>query len=166
MASRPSACSGFGGRRGVQSVEPFSYRTDPAVPAFADDKPVIVFDGMCVMCSRFAQTVMRRDGARRFRLLAAQSALGAALYRHYGLDPVSYETNVLIEDGRAYFKSEASLRILSRLGLPWSLAVVGWVLPRPLRDAVYGVVARNRLRWFGTRAQCFVPDAGDRDRFL
>lgn len=136
------------------------------MPAFADDKPIIVFDGMCVMCSRFAQIVMRRDKARRFRLLAAQSALGVALYRHYGLDPVDYETNVLIEDGRAYFKSEASLRILERLGLPWSLARVGRVLPLLVRDWLYGVVARNRLRWFGVRESCFIPRPEDRDRFL
>jgi predicted DCC family thiol-disulfide oxidoreductase YuxK len=150
----------------VRSAEPYSYRTDAGVPAFADDKPVIVFDGMCVMCSRFAQIVIRRDTGRRFRLLAAQSALGAALYRHYGLDPVDYETNVLVEEGQAYFKSEASIRILERLGMPWSLATVGRGLPLGVRDWLYGAVARNRLRWFGVREQCFVPRPEDRDRFL
>jgi predicted DCC family thiol-disulfide oxidoreductase YuxK len=150
----------------VRSVEPYSYRRDDVVPAFADDKPIIVFDGMCVMCSRFAQIVMRQDKARRFRLLAAQSPLGAAIYRHYGLDPVDYETNVLIEGGRAYFKSEASIRILARLGLPWSLVRAGRVLPLGVRDWLYGVVARNRLRWFGVRESCFIPRPEDRDRFL
>ena len=150
----------------MRSGEAYGYRNDPSVPAFADDKPVIVFDGMCVMCSRFAQMIMRRDRAATFRLLAAQSALGAALYRHYGLDPLDYETNVLIEEGVAYFKSEASIRILERLGLPWSLAAVGRVLPLGVRDRIYGVVARNRLRWFGTREQCFIPRPEERDRFL
>ncbi len=150
----------------MRSVDAYSYRSDPAVPAFADDKPVIVFDGMCVMCSWFAQIVMRRDRAARFRLLAAQSPLGAALYQHYGLDPEDYETNVLIEGGHAYFKSEASIRILRRLGLPWSLAVFARVLPLVVRDWLYGVVARNRLRWFGVREQCFIPAPEERDRFL
>ena len=150
----------------MRSVEPYSYRRDASVPAFADDKAVVVFDGMCVMCSRFAQTILKRDRRGVFRLLAAQSDLGAALYRHYGLDPVAYETNILIEDGQAWFKSEASIRILSRLGLPWSLAVLGRALPLTWRDALYEVVARNRLRWFGVRAQCFVPRAEDADRFL
>lgn len=150
----------------MRSVEPYSYRSDPAVPAFADDKAVVIFDGVCVMCSAFAQTILRRDRDGVFSLLAAQSELGAALYRHYGLDPVAYETNILIENGRAWFKSEASLRILSRLGLPWSLAVVGRVLPLGWRDCLYEVVARNRLSWFGVRAQCFVPAAEDADRFL
>jgi predicted DCC family thiol-disulfide oxidoreductase YuxK len=150
----------------VRSVEPYSYRSDPTVPAFADDKAVVIFDGVCVMCSAFAQTILNRDRTGIFRLLAAQSELGAALYRHYGLDPVAYETNILIEDGRAWFKSEASIRIMARLGLPWSLAVIGRVLPLTWRDRLYEVVARNRLKWFGVRAQCFVPRAGDASRFL
>ena len=99
---------------------------------------------------------------------AARDALpaGLPLYRHYGLHPVAYETNVLIEDGRAWFKSEASIRILSRLGLPWSIAVVGRVLPLGLRDRMYDVVARNRLRWFGAREVCYAPRAEDADRLL
>lgn len=149
----------------MSSVEPYGYRRDPAVPPFADDKPVVIFDGVCVMCSWFAQLILRRDRTRQFRLLTAQSDLGAALYRHYGLDPVQYETNVLIEDGQAWFKSEASIRILSRLGLPWSLAALGRVLPSGVRDRLYDVVARNRLKWFGVRA-CYRPDASDAERFL
>lgn len=150
----------------MRSVERHSYRRDPAVPSFADDKAVIVFDGMCVMCSWFAQLVLRRDRARRFRLLAAQTPLGAALYRHYGRDPVDYETNVLIEDGVAYFKSDASIQILARLGLPWSLTAVAYVLPRFVRDPLYDVVARNRLRWFGVRDVCYAPSGEDAGRFL
>ncbi len=126
----------------------------------------MIFDGMCVMCSRFAQTILQRDRRGTFRLLAAQSELGAALYRHYGLDPVTYETNILIEDGRAWFKSEASIRILARLGLPYSLSVIGRALPLSWRDSMYEIVARNRLRWFGVRSQCFMPRAEDADRFL
>ncbi len=153
------------GWRGVSSAEPHSYRRDPAVPPFADDKPVVIFDGVCVTCSWFARLILRRDPTRQFRLLTAQSDLGAALYRHYGLDPVQYETNVLIEDGRAWFKSEASIRIMSRLGFPWSLAAVGYVLPSGIRDRLYDVVAHNRLKWFGVRA-CYLPDPSEADRFL
>src|SRR6185437_9898117 len=101
---------------------PYSYRTDPAVPFFPDDKPIIIFDGHCVLCSRFARMVLRRDKAGRFRLLPAQSPLGEALYRHYGLPTPQYETNILLEDGQAWFKSEGSIRMLRRLGFPWSLA--------------------------------------------
>ena len=95
---------------------PYEYRADPAVPGFADERFVIVFDGKCVLCSSFAQFIPRKDRHARFRLLAAQSELGSALYRHLGLDPVSYETYVLLQDGKAYFRSEASIRIVDGLG--------------------------------------------------
>ncbi len=90
-----------------------------------------------------------------------------ALYRHFGLDPVNYDTYVLLQDGNAYFRSDASLRILNGLGGGWSLlATSARIIPAPLRDSFYNVIARNRLRWFGTRAQCFLPAPSQADRFL
>jgi len=151
---------------GAVPREAFSYRGDQEVPAFPDDRPIIIFDGKCAMCSVLAETVMRRDRHRVFRLLAAQSDLGAALYRHYGLDPVSYETNILLEDGRAWFKSEASIRILSRLGFPWTCAAAVRVLPFSWRERLYEIVARNRFKWFGVREHCYVPRPDDAARFL
>lgn len=143
----------------------YSYRTDAWVPAFADDKPVIVFDGECVLCSRFAQFVLRHDKHKVFRLLAAQTSLGNALYRHYGFEPSRYETNILLWEGQAAFKSDAALTILYLLGLPWRFAVVLRVVPKFLRDRCYDWVAANRLRWFGSRS-CFVPSQTEADRFL
>jgi predicted DCC family thiol-disulfide oxidoreductase YuxK len=144
----------------------YSYRGDPRVPPFPDDKPIIVFDGKCVLCSRWVRFVMRHDGEKRFRLLPAQTPLGIALYEHYGLDPVVYETNVLLEDGRAWLKSEGTIRMFERLGLPWSSMAVFRAVPRALRDKLYNVVARNRLKWFGSRDTCFIPEPGDADRFI
>jgi predicted DCC family thiol-disulfide oxidoreductase YuxK len=159
----PSFCSpGYAVQRA-----PYEYRTDPAVPRFPDDRPVIVFDGKCALCSSFAQLILRKDRDARFRLMAAQSELGDALYKHFELDTVDYETYVLLQDGKAYFRSEATLRILAGLGMPWRLlATLGRLVPLALSDAVYGVIARNRLRWFGVRAQCYLPDPSRADRFL
>jgi predicted DCC family thiol-disulfide oxidoreductase YuxK len=148
------------------SRPPYSYRDDPAVPRFPDDRPIIIFDGYCALCSGWAQFVLRHDPHGRYRLLAAQSPLGHALYIHYGLDPQDYETNVLIADGLAWFKSEGSIRMAEGLGLPWSLAAVFRVLPLALRDRLYATLARNRLRLFGKRETCFLPDARFADRFL
>jgi len=145
---------------------PYSYRDDPAVPRFADDRPVIVFDGECVLCSGSAQFVIRRDKRRIFRLLAAQTPLGRALYAHYGLDARDYETMILIADGVATLKSEAVIGIAERLGFPWSLAAMFRIIPRSWRDRLYGVLARNRLRILGRRERCYVPAPADADRFL
>ena len=146
--------------------EPYSYRADPAVPAFADDRPVIVFDGHCALCSGWARFVLRNDRRGRYRLLPAQTPLGTAVYRHYGLDPVDYETNLLLQDGRLFVKSEGTIRMFEGLGLPWSLAAAFRILPLPWRDALYSVAARNRLKWFGRREVCFLGEAGWQDRFL
>ena len=90
----------------------YSYRQDADVPDFADDRPLIVFDGECVFCSAWVQFALKHDKAERYRFLAAQTPLGEALYRHYGLDDRDYETNILIEDGRAFFKSDGSIRMV------------------------------------------------------
>ena len=145
---------------------PYEYRADPAVPRFPDDRPVIIFDGKCVLCSWFARFILRTDRVGHFRLLAAQSALGAAIYRHFGLDPIQYETYVLLQDGKAFFRSEASIRIFQGLGMPWRAAVIGRLVPLSVRDALYNFIARNRLRWFGAREQCYLPDPSEADRFL
>jgi predicted DCC family thiol-disulfide oxidoreductase YuxK len=145
---------------------PYSYREDTAVPPFADDKPIIIFDGYCALCSGWASFVLRHDRIGKYRLLSAQSPLGYALYVHYGLDPLDYETNILIADGVAWFKSEGSIRMAEGLGFPWSLAGVFRVLPMRWRDRLYETLARNRLKWFGKRETCYLPDPALADRFL
>ncbi|BCW88212.1 hypothetical protein sos41_13500 [Alphaproteobacteria bacterium SO-S41] len=146
--------------------EPYSYRADPDVPPFPDDRPLIVFDGMCVFCSRFAQLVLRRDRRRVFRMTTVQSPLGIALCRHYGLDPTDPVSSLLIENGRLYPKSAGGLRIFARLCFPWSLLAVGRVLPRAIADWLYDRVALNRIAWFGARETCLMPDPADAGRFL
>ena len=146
---------------------PYDYRSDPAVPRFADDRPIIVFDGKCVLCSWFARFILRTDRAGRFRLAAAQSPLGVALYKHFGLDPILYETYVLVDEGEAFFRSEASIRIFAGLGAPWRiLAILGRLVPPALRDALYDLIARHRLQWFGAREECYLPDRSQADRFI
>jgi predicted DCC family thiol-disulfide oxidoreductase YuxK len=144
----------------------YSFRDDPSVPSFPDDRPIIVFDGDCVFCSASVRFILWADKHRRFRLMTARSVTGAALYRHFGRDPVRYETNILLADGQAWFESSASIRIFEILGFPWSLMRFFWLVPGSLRDRLYRVVARNRLRWFGVRDACFVPDPAQMDRFL
>jgi predicted DCC family thiol-disulfide oxidoreductase YuxK len=150
----------------MRVMRPYSYRDDPAVPSFPDDKPVIIFDGLCALCSGSASFVLRHDRQAVFRLMPAQSPLGHALYVHYGLNPQDYETMILIEDGVAFDKSEAAIRIAQGLGLPWSLAAMFRAIPLGLRDRLYAFLARNRIRWFGARTTCYRPDPRFADRFI
>jgi predicted DCC family thiol-disulfide oxidoreductase YuxK len=146
--------------------EAYSYRRDATVPQFPDDRPIVVFDGYCALCTGWANFVLRHDRQEKFRLLPAQSPLGRAIYIHYGLHPDDYETNILIENGQAWFKSEGSIRMAEGLGAPWSWAAVMRVMPLRWRDRLYDFVARNRLRMFGKRATCYAPDPRMRERFL
>ena len=144
----------------------YSYRGDPAVPAFPDDHPIIIFDGVCKLCSGWAKFVLSHDRAGTYRLLTAQSILARALYQHYGLDPIDQETNVLIANGVAWFKSEGTLRMFEGLGPPWSLARGLRILPLSARDRGYDFIARNRIKFFGQRASCFLPTTEIQSRFL
>ncbi len=153
-------------RTRLRAAAPFSYRHDPAVPRFPDNKPLIVFDGVCVLCTGFARFVARRDTAHQFRFTAAQSPLGQALFRHYELDPVNYETNLLIAEGRVFGKMDAFAGIMRRLGGLWRWTGLLAFLPAPLADGLYDRIARNRYRLFGRRDQCVVPGPEWRDRVL
>ncbi len=144
----------------------FSYREDRSVPLFPDDRPIIIFDGHCVLCSGFARFILRRDRRAIFRLMAAQTPLGQALYRHLSLDPDNLETNVLLEEGHAWFKSEGTIRMFVHLGFPWFLLRVLRLVPRPLLDRLYDLIARNRLKWFGSQSVCFRADPARHERFL
>lgn len=146
--------------------EAYSYRNDPELPGFSDEKPIIIFDGYCALCTGWASFVLRHDKRHHYRLLTAQSELGQALYIHYGLNPEEYETNILIENGIAWFKSEGSIRMAVGLGWPWRAVGIFRVLPTRFRDWMYDGVARNRLRWFGKRDACYMPAPADVDRFL
>src|ERR1700692_1732591 len=135
----------------------FSYRQDPTVPVFPDDRPIIIFDGHCVLCSGWANFVLRHDHQGKYRLLAAQSRLRRALYLHWGLDPDDYQTNILLADGFAWLKSEGSIRMAESLRLPWSLAAMFRVMPLSVRGWLYGLVAKNCFRLFGRRETCYLP---------
>src|SRR5579872_1293646 len=148
------------------SYAPYSYRRDPAAPPFPDDRPIVVFDGHCAMCSRWARTVLRCDRDGRYRLLPAQTPLGRALYIHYGLDPEHYETNIIIEHGVAYLKAAGVIRLADSLGFPFNLAKILRLLPRSPADRFYEFIARNRFRVFGRNEVCMLSLPGWEGRFL
>ncbi|WP_249740833.1 thiol-disulfide oxidoreductase DCC family protein [Agrobacterium rubi] len=144
----------------------YSYRADPVVPDFPDDRPLIVFDGECGFCSRDIDFVLRHDKNALFRFTPAQSELGTALMRHYGYRTDNYETSLLVENGIAYPRSDGVLRVLKLLGGRTSLLAIFRFVPRGLRDRVYDLVARNRMKIAGRRQACRMPTAAERDRFI
>jgi predicted DCC family thiol-disulfide oxidoreductase YuxK len=129
------------------------------------DDDVILYDGVCVFCSRWIRFIASRDVNKRFRFTAIQSGYGTRLAQAFGIDPNDPDTNAVIHGGIAYFKSDAALTVLSNLP-GWQWVRVPRAFPKPLRDAIYNLVARNRYRIFGKYEACFVPDAEFRGRVM
>ncbi len=126
---------------------------------------VMLFDGVCVLCSRMVRFVAARDRDARFRFASVQEPPGRDIAVQFGIDPDAPETMAVVLDGHALFKSDAALAILARLPR-W-----GWVgifrrLPRGWRDWAYDRIARNRYRLFGRTEFCLVPSPDLARRFL
>lgn len=128
-------------------------------------KDLIVFDGECVLCSRFFRFMLRHDRAGRFFFATAQSPLGQRLYRELGLPTDEFETNLVIVDGRTYQRLDAFAAAMRALPWPWPVLSVCRFLPLWLKDPLYFSVARNRYRLFGRFDACMIPVPEIRARF-
>ena len=128
--------------------------------------PIVLFDGVCNLCNGAVQLILRHDPAGRFRFASLQSPAGEEIQTRLGIDPKALDSIVLVEGERWYRESDAALRIAARMSGAWRALGVLRLLPRPLRDALYRWVARNRYRWFGKQETCWLPTPELRERFL
>lgn len=128
--------------------------------------PIIVFDGVCALCSGWVRFLLRHDRESRYRFAAMQTPRGRALLVAHGLDPDDPSSFLLIDGERAWKDSDAIRRVVGGLGGIWRIAHALALLPRGLRDGVYRLVARNRYRWFGRNEACFLPTPEQRARFI
>jgi predicted DCC family thiol-disulfide oxidoreductase YuxK len=136
--------------------------------AFADRgaHPIVLFDGVCNLCHGTVRFLLDRDPAARFRFAPLQSDVGQALLAHFDLDPTALDNVVLIDADGLHVRSDAVLRCARLLRAPWNWSWALTAIPRPLRDAAYDFVARNRYRWFGKKDACPMPRPEWRARFL
>lgn len=135
--------------------------TDPS-----DDASIILFDGVCNLCSGFVRFVLPRDEAGKYRFASLQSDAGQALLAEHDLPSDDLESVVLIEDGESHLKSAAIIRIATGLGGAYRLLSPFRYVPRSVRDRVYDFVADHRYRWFGKKDRCMVPSGDVESRFL
>lgn len=127
---------------------------------------ILLIDGVCHLCQNITRYVVRHDHKRKFSFAALQSEAGRRLLSAGGLSESGRDSFVLVEKGRYYTKSGAALRVMKGLGGFRSLAYALIIVPRPIRDSVYGWVARNRYRWFGQSDSCLMPTKEVMSRFL
>ncbi len=131
-----------------------------------DAQHVVVFDGLCNLCSGGVRFILAHEPDHVIRFAAAQSPSGQALLRKHGFDPRDLATFVFIEDGVVHVRSDAALEVARHLRLPWRMLRVLRLVPRRLRDSIYDLVARKRYRWFGKRETCILPTSELRSRFV
>lgn len=125
--------------------------------------PIVFFDGVCNLCHWAVRFILRRDTSRRFLFASLQSKTADKLLPKIFPRPDSV---VLYENGELYYKSTAALRIARFLRFPWSLLYLFAVVPRPLRDWIYDLVAQRRYRWFGRRDLCHIALPEESVRFM
>jgi predicted DCC family thiol-disulfide oxidoreductase YuxK len=142
------------------------------MPDPSEEQPIVLYDGVCGLCNRLVQFLLKRDQRGRLRFASLQSDFAARVLTRHGIDPNDLDTlHVVINYDRpgeqVLNRSDAVLRAGDELGMPWkTLAAMARVLPRALRDLLYRFVARNRYRVFGKYETCMLPDPNQRHRFL
>lgn len=132
---------------------------------------LVLYDGVCGLCNRFNQFILKRDSTDRFRFASLQGALAHELLRRYGRDASDLDTVYVVtnfgEPGEALLsRARAVLFVLDALGRVWRLARVLRALPTGVVDALYDWVARHRYQWFGRFDACAVPPQRHRAKFL
>jgi len=135
----------------------------------AERPTIILFDGVCNLCSGVVRFIVARDPHARFRFAALQSDAARRACIEAGATPpaaVEPDSIIVIADGRALSRSDAALAVAARLPFPWLVFGAFRILPRGLRDWLYAIVAKNRYRWFGKSGHCLIPTPELRARFI
>jgi predicted DCC family thiol-disulfide oxidoreductase YuxK len=132
-----------------------------------DERPIVFFDGYCNLCNRSVAFVIARDAQARFRFASLDSATARARLGAWAEHAPLPDSVLLLDADGVHARADAARRIARQLSPPWPwLAALSGVVPRVLRNALYDLVARNRLRWFGRRASCAIPTPSQQARFL
>ena len=138
--------------------------TDPLTAAKV--YPLVLFDGVCNLCSGSVQFIIKRDPQMRFRFASLQSPTGQQLLKKFNLSHTAMHSIVLVTNNHYAERSDAALEIARHLSGGWPLFYFFKIIPRFIRDAVYNLIARNRYRFFGKKDACWIPTPDLKSRFI
>jgi predicted DCC family thiol-disulfide oxidoreductase YuxK len=132
---------------------------------------LVLYDGVCGLCNRLNQFILKRDRLDRFRFAALQSSVAGDLLRRYQRNPDDLDTVYVVADygqptERVLWKGRAVVFVLKALGGLWSWARILDFLPTAVLDVLYEFVAKHRYRWFGRSEQCMLPEPRHRSKFI
>ncbi|WP_047153429.1 thiol-disulfide oxidoreductase DCC family protein [Aneurinibacillus tyrosinisolvens] len=126
---------------------------------------IILFDGICNFCNQSVQFIIKKDPKGYYKFASLQSDIGQKLLEKYKI-PHDIDSIILIDNEEYYVKSSAALHICRNLEGIWKLFYLLVIIPRPIRDFFYEIIAKNRYKWFGKRESCMLPAPGIKERFL
>jgi len=132
----------------------------------SSDYKIILFDGICNLCSGAVDFFIRHDKKNIFRFAALQSDAGIKLQQKLGIDPELIESFILIEGSKYYKKSTAALRLTRYIGFPYILFYPLLLIPPFIRNFVYDIIAKYRYTWFGKKNTCRIPTPEEQSKFL
>jgi len=127
---------------------------------------IVFFDGMCILCNGSVNFLLKKDRKRRLKFSSLQSEFATDFLKQFQNRPVIEDTMIFYDKGHFSIKSTAVLKITKHLGLPYSAFATFLIIPYPIRDWIYDIIARNRVKWFGTMEQCRVPDEATAGRLI
>lgn len=127
---------------------------------------IILFDGFCNLCNSSVQFIIKRDRKAIFSFAPLQGDQANTLLKNQNLDHSKMDSIIYIQNGMVFTKSTAALKISKKLNALWPLLYAFIIIPKPLRDAIYDWIARNRYQWFGKREECTLPKDHWKSRFL
>lgn len=131
------------------------------------NKKIILFDGVCNFCNDTVLKVIKFDKNNNFVFTSLQSDIGQKIVAYIKIDTTKTDSIILYEPKVSYdIKSTAALKIMSQFGGVWKLSNLFWIIPLPIRDAVYDFIAKNRYKWFGKKDACIIPSPELQKRFL
>jgi predicted DCC family thiol-disulfide oxidoreductase YuxK len=127
---------------------------------------IILFDGVCNLCSSSVQFIIKRDPKARYKFASLQSDFGQRFLEEKNLSTADFHSLIVIKNGAYLQRSDAALEIARHLSGLWPVFDAFKFLPRLLRDPVYNWISRNRYNWFGKKESCWLPTVELRSRFL
>ncbi len=127
---------------------------------------IILFDGLCNFCNFWVNFLLDRDKKDKFRFTPLQSEKGEELLKKFNLSTKDFDTFVLIDGNKYYIRSTASLIVAKNLGGLWKVLYSLIIIPGPIRDFIYNLVAKNRYKLFGKKESCRIPTPEERSKFL
>lgn len=131
------------------------------------NKKIVLFDGVCNLCSSAVQFIIKHDRKDIFRFVALQSDLGISICKHLGISFSKMDSIILYDPGTAYFyKSSAIIEIAKNFGGFWKLTPIFRIVPIFISDKIYDYVAKNRYNWYGKKESCMIPTLELKEKFL